>query len=208
MEITVLLIFIPACFALNCAPGPNNLLALGNAARFGWRFALMAGLGRMMALVLMLGIASVGLSAIFQLSVAVFWVIKVAGALYLFYLAVQLWQSDVSHELHAVGGRRNLATATRQEFLVAAGNPKALLIFTAFLPQFVDPASAMTAQFGIVGALFLILEIAALSIYAALGAFAHQFVSKPRTRRIFNRSCGGLLGSAGVGLLFSQPASS
>jgi hypothetical protein len=60
----------------------------------------------------------------------------------------------------------------RQEFLVAAGNPKAILLFTAFLPQFVDPSRPVPAQFAVLGALFLLLEWIAIGAYAWMGLHA------------------------------------
>jgi threonine/homoserine/homoserine lactone efflux protein len=67
----------------------------------------------------------------------------------------------------------------RQEFLVAAGNPKAILIFTAFLPQFVDATRAITLQFAVLGALFLILEWIAIAAYAYMGLHMRRWFAKP-----------------------------
>lgn len=103
----------------------------------------------------------------------------------------------------ALGGK-NLLQLARQEFLLAAGNPKAILIFTAFLPQFVDPAGAVGLQFLILGALFLLLEWVAIAGYAFFGKALRHWFSRPSMRRLFNRVCAGLLGSAGAGLLLAR----
>jgi threonine/homoserine/homoserine lactone efflux protein len=92
----------------------------------------------------------------------------------------------------------------RREFLIAAGNPKAILIFTAFLPQFVDPQQPVGAQFAVLGALFLILEWIAVGLYAYLGVNLKRWLNTVQAKRRFNRACGGLLGLAGVGLLFAR----
>ncbi|WP_168187349.1 LysE family translocator [Pseudomonas sp. VI4.1] len=92
----------------------------------------------------------------------------------------------------------------RQEFLVAAGNPKAILIFTAFLPQFVDPARAITPQFALLGALFLMLEWIAIGAYAYMGLHMRRWFAQPRGKRLFNRCCAGLLSAAASVLLMAR----
>jgi len=202
------LLFIPACFALNLAPGPNNLLSISNATRFGFRAACAAGLGRLLAFAGMIALAASGLAVVLHASATLFYAIKVAGAAYLFWLAWQLWRTAGADDAVAAGGGADggFARLARQEFLVAAGNPKAILIFTAFLPQFVDPARPMAAQFALLGVLFLAFEMVAIAAYAAVGSRLRRWFAQPRGRRIFNRTCAGLLSSAGVGLLLARRA--
>ncbi|MEG0944838.1 MAG: LysE family transporter, partial [Angelakisella sp.] len=82
-----MLFFIPACFALNMAPGPNNLLSVANATRYGFWVASIAGAGRLLAFIGMIAISATGLAAVLQASLAGFYAIKLIGAAYLFYLA-------------------------------------------------------------------------------------------------------------------------
>jgi threonine/homoserine/homoserine lactone efflux protein len=89
----------------------------------------------------------------------------------------------------------------RQEFWVAAGNPKAILIFTAFLPQFVVPGQPITPQFALLGAMFLLLEWVAICVYAYMGLHMRRWFADPRGKRIFNRCCAGLLSAAAVLLM-------
>lgn len=204
MDLTTLLLFIPACFALNLAPGPNNLLSMSNAKRYGVNVACLAGIGRLVAFVAMIALAASGLATLLYASEKLFLVIKLLGAAYLFWLAYQLWFASPDQEQEVEGQQRSLLGLARQEFLLAAGNPKAILIFTAFLPQFVDPARPIALQFAVLGALFLLLEWVAIAGYACIGAFLRQWFSRPAMRRLFNRGCATLLGSAGVGLLMSR----
>lgn len=205
MDASTLLLFVPACFALNMAPGPNNLLSVSNATRYGFRRSCLAGAGRLLAFAGMIALASAGLAAVLHTSELLFYGIKAAGAIYLFYLAWQLWRAPPAED--ALAGAAPTASwrqLARQEFLVAAGNPKAILIFTAFLPQFVDPAGAVGAQFFVLGALFLLLEVVALAAYAWMGARMQRWFAQPRGKRVFNRICAGLLAGAGMGLLLSR----
>ncbi|BCB08726.1 hypothetical protein HHSLTHF2_26160 [Vreelandella venusta] len=204
MNLTTLLLFIPACFALNMAPGPNNLLSLTNAKRYGVRTACLAGIGRLIAFVGMITLAATGLATLLYTSEKIFLVIKVVGGLYLLWLAYQLWGADTAASDSAEIQHMSLFELARQEFLLAAGNPKAILIFTAFLPQFVEPSGNVGLQFLVLGVLFLLLEWVAIAGYAYAGSFLNQWFSRPAMRRLFNRGCATLLASAGVGLLLSK----
>ncbi|MDQ1834777.1 LysE family translocator [Massilia scottii] len=204
MDAATLTLFVPACFALNMAPGPNNLLSLSNATRYGFRQSCAAGLGRLVAFAGMLVLASAGLAVILHTSELLFYAIKIVGAAYLFYLAVQLWRAPAAAQEAAQSPAAGLFGLARQEFLVAAGNPKAILIFTAFLPQFVSPAEASAPQFAVLGILFLLLELLAIAAYAYMGVHLRRWFAQPRGQRIFNRSCAVLLAGAGAGLLAAR----
>ncbi|SDH58066.1 LysE family translocator [Pseudomonas panipatensis] len=199
-------LFLPACFALNLAPGPNNLLSLNNAARFGLLRASLAGLGRLLAFSGMLALAASGLALVLQASAWLFLAIKLVGAAYLLWLAVQLWRAPAGdlQQNAATSAKGSLWRLARQEFWVAAGNPKAILIFTAFLPQFVDPRQPVGAQFAQLGCAFLILEWLAIALYGLAGVHLGKLLAGARARRLFNRGCAALLGSAGLGLLLSR----
>ncbi len=206
MDASTLALFVPACFALNMAPGPNNLLSLSNATRYGFRQSCAAGSGRLLAFAGMLTLASAGLAVVLQTSELLFYAIKIGGAGYLFYLAFQLWRDSGTAAPESSAPQAGLFALARQEFLVAAGNPKAILIFTAFLPQFVSPAQPAAPQFAVLGALFLALELIAIGIYAYMGVHMRRWFAAPRGKRIFNRSCSVLLAGAGAGLLAARRA--
>jgi threonine/homoserine/homoserine lactone efflux protein len=207
MSLETLLIFIPACFALNMAPGPNNLLSVSNAARYGFWVASLAGIGRLAAFAGMIALAATGLAYVLQASEYLFHAIKIIGAAYLFYLAFQLWNSNPGQpEDASTFNSIGTFSLAKQEFLVALGNPKAILIFTAFLPQFIDLELSAPPQFAVLGVLFLVLEWIAVAAYSFFGSRFHGSLSKPRRLRAFNRLCGVLLGISGIGLLFARRA--
>jgi len=206
MEPSSLLLFIPACFALNMAPGPNNLLSLHNASRYGLRSACVAGAGRLLAFAGMIALAAMGLAVVLHTSAYLFLAIKLLGAGYLFYIAWQLWHAPLGEADERGEPARGTFSLARQEFWVAAGNPKAILIFTAFLPQFVSVGSPtpVSQQFLQLGLLFLLLEWVAIALYAGLGAYLQRWFSQPGPRRLFNRASAALLGCAGLGLLAAR----
>ncbi|KQQ54763.1 lysine transporter LysE [Pseudomonas sp. Leaf127] len=206
MDLSTLAVFIPACFALNMAPGPNNLLSVSNASRYGFARACTGGVGRLLAFAIMIALAAVGLAAVLHTSEWLFHVIKVVGAAYLFYLAWQLWRATPQADEHIGMRTASVLRLARQEFLVAIGNPKAILLFTAFLPQFVDPAQDVTAQFAVLGGLFLLMECVAIALYAVMGVHARKLFARPSSRQLFNRVCAGLLASAASALLVARRA--
>jgi threonine/homoserine/homoserine lactone efflux protein len=207
MSTETLLLFLPACFALNMAPGPNNLLSVSNAARFGFLTAVLAGIGRLIAFFGMITLSASGLAIVLATSEVIFYFVKLIGALYLFYLAIQLWRSEPDSAATAGFAEGHLLQLVRQEFFVAAGNPKAILIFTAFLPQFLNPTQQISSQFLFLGAIFLALEWVAIAAYAFMGSHLREWFSIPARKQIFNRTCASLLGFAGLGLLLSRRVS-
>ncbi|WP_017904459.1 LysE family translocator [Pseudomonas asplenii] len=204
MTLSTLLLFIPACFALNMAPGPNNLLSVSNSTRYGFRTSCLAGLGRLLAFAGMIALAAAGLAVVLQTSEWLFHAIKMLGAAYLIYLAIQLWRANPRTEAETMQSRANLPALARQEFWVAAGNPKAVLIFTAFLPQFVDPSQGVAQQFAILGAMFLALEWIAISAYAYMGVHMRRWFAEPKGKHLFNRGCAVLLSGAASVLLMAR----
>ncbi|NOH61047.1 LysE family translocator [Vibrio sp. RE88] len=203
MEFWKLLLFIPACFALNMTPGPNNLLSMNNARCYGFKAALVAGFGRIVAFSFMIALAASGLAVVLYTSEALFFVIKLVGALYLLWIAFNLWRSEASPVAELDKTRSHFGLA-KQEFALAAGNPKAILIFTAFLPQFVDVTANVDQQFFTLGITFLALELAAISIYALFGLYLRNWFSRPAMAKRFNRACAAFLAFSGANLLISR----
>jgi threonine/homoserine/homoserine lactone efflux protein len=204
VDLFILVLFIPACFALNMIPGPNNLLSMANGQRYGFKYAVAAGLGRIAAFTVMIFLAATGLATILYASETIFLTIKVVGAFYLFWVAYKLWISKVSEIEEKKQGHNSIYKLAKQEFLLAAGNPKAILIFTAFLPQFIDSTQNASYQFFILGAVFLCLELLAVSIYAIFGVYLRNWFSKSNMRKLFNRCCAFFIGSIGISFLVER----
>ncbi|WP_060982928.1 LysE family translocator [Vibrio splendidus] len=203
MEIWKLLLFIPACFALNMTPGPNNLLSMNNARCYGFQAAFVAGLGRIFAFSGMIALAASGLAVVLYTSETLFFLIKLFGAIYLLWIAFNLWRSQAS-PVADVERNKNWLGLVKQEFALAAGNPKAILIFTAFLPQFVDVSANVNTQFFVLGSTFLVLEMLAISIYSAFGLYLRNWFSKPQMAKRFNKACSVFLAISGANLLVSR----
>jgi threonine/homoserine/homoserine lactone efflux protein len=202
-----LLVFIPLCFALNLAFGPNNLLALMHGTQRGVGFAVVASVGRLAVFSLMIAASALGLGLLLTASVVLFQTVKFIGAAYLIWIGFRLLRTAGGViGTDSAGICLTLRDACRQEGLIAASNPKAILIFAAFFPQFVD-TQAYWQSYAALGALFLALEVFAVAIYASAGRFAARFAAA--RLHWFQRSSGGGMMLFGVLLLFTeQPARS
>jgi len=209
-------LFVPACFAINMAFGPNNVLSLSNGAREGVRLSVLAAIGRLVAFAAMIAIAGLGLGALLLASQTLFTALKLAGAAYLVWIGIRLLRAGpvlLAREGAAPGeaeddeGAGRFRRLAKQEFLVAAGNPKAILVFTAFFPQFVDPLH-YAASFALLGVTFLVFELVAIAIYALLGARLGTMAGGAGRLRWFNRVSGALMIFFGAMLAFvRRPAS-
>jgi threonine/homoserine/homoserine lactone efflux protein len=139
----VFIAFAIAGLALNIVPGADMTFVIASAARGGWRGGIVAALGIGAGTLFHILAAVAGLSAIIAASPWAFNLIKWAGAAYLLYIAWSLLRPSGSSGNPAIG--RHIASwrLFRAAMLVNILNPKVALFFLAFLPQFVDPATAM-----------------------------------------------------------------
>src|SRR5262249_38820004 len=122
MQLETFFLFAPACFAINMAFGPNNLLSLTNAARSGIAPAILAAAGRIVSFAIMIAVAGIGLGAVLAASETVFTAVKWAGAAYLIWIGIKLIRAGaplLSDEDTAAS--LSLRKLTLQELWVAAG---------------------------------------------------------------------------------------
>ncbi len=190
-----LAVFFGASVLVALTPGANNLLGMHHGVHHGPLRASTALLGRLAAFSLMVGAVVAGLGPVLAASTTALTVIKWAGVAYLVYLAVRILSTKESAESPARSG-----TPLRKEFLVAITNPKALLIFTAFVPQFVDPARGpIPLQLATLGAVYLAAEALAGTAYVALGAGIRKAGLTRRAKaRLDKGTAAVLLGMAGL----------
>jgi threonine/homoserine/homoserine lactone efflux protein len=198
-----LLVFFGASVLIALTPGANNLLGLHHGMTHGVRRGLAGLGGRLAAFTLLIAAVAAGLGQLLAASETALTIIKWAGAAYLLYLGLRLLRSTFRGNADAVELPTEPASAwrvTRKEFGVAITNPKAILIFTAFVPQFIDAAHGpFPAQIALLGAVYLLAEFLAGSVYVGLGAAVQSVKLSRRTRRNVDRGTGVVLvGLAGV----------
>ena len=198
MTFSTILLYAITCFAVTVTPGPTMLLALTNGASRKWRVALMGILGAALSDLLLIGAVSVGLGALLATSEIIFSMIKWVGVLYLTWLAIQLWRNQpvtisVSSTVSNPSGR----TAFFRSFLVALSNPKGLLFFSAFLPQFIDISAPVAPQYLVLALLTAAMDIVVMIFYATGGAQVARFLTFKGIRRL-NQVCASTLLSLAV----------
>ncbi|HFX2803767.1 TPA: LysE family translocator [Pseudomonas aeruginosa] len=200
-----LLVFLPACFALNLAFGPNNLVAMTHGAQKGVGFSFMASTARLAVFVPLIAASALGLGMLLSASALVFNVIKIVGAAYLVWMGIKLLRTTSgSTNLNADAMKPSLRKAFRSEALIAISNPKAILIFAAFFPQFVDITNYWLS-YATLGTVFIALEAVAIAIYASAGRFAAAFAANKL--HWFQRASGGGMIAFGILLLLSRQPS-
>ncbi len=193
------LIYLTAIFGLSLTPGPNGLLALTHGALYGHRRALWTIAGSMLGFVLLIALSMFGLAALLKASMHTLLVLKWLGATYLIWLGIQLWRSPPLHLAPlAMATPRPGTQLFRQGLLSALSNPKVILFFGAFLPQFLDPQGSLWRQFAVMAATFALVEGLVEYLLARTAQRTRPWLE--RAGRGFNRCCGGLFGAMGLAL--------
>lgn len=195
------LAFAAAAAVVIAIPGPTTLMVTGHAMSSGTRVALASLLGVALGDFTAIACSVLGLGAILAASAEAFTVLKWAGALYLVYLGIKLWRAPAV-PLGAVGpgqvARRSMRRAIAESFSVTLLNPKGLLFFAAFLPQFIDMHHAVLPQVVVLALTFEVLAASSLALYIFMTARARRVMESPRAIRIMNRAGGTMLIGAGL----------
>jgi threonine/homoserine/homoserine lactone efflux protein len=184
-------IYLLAAIGLSLSPGPNGLLALTHGALHGRRKALYTVAGGTLGFVLIIGLSMFGIGALLQSSLVWLSILKWAGGAYLVWLGIQVWRSPPIGVVTAGAAEPRKGSAMfRQGLLSAVTNPKAILFFAAFLPQFIDPARNLVTQFLVMAGTFAAIEFATEMFIASVAHRISRWLAKVGKR--FNQACGGI----------------
>ncbi|MDP6706040.1 MAG: LysE family translocator [Alphaproteobacteria bacterium] len=205
MNLELYLAFVLATVVLILIPGPNVALIVANSLSYGARTALMTVAGTSSAMVFQLAITAVGMTSVLLVLAAWFEWLRWLGVAYLVYLGIRAWRAP-AEDLDAAppsarGSGRRLFW---QGFLVSATNPKVLLFYAAFFPQFVDPARPLALQLGLLSATFLVIAVVLDSGFALAAGHARSWLRGAARARLRNRLTGGFLIGAGLGLALAR----
>jgi homoserine/homoserine lactone efflux protein len=193
-------LYFCATEALLCVtPGPAVLLVVSQSLASGVGSGLRAALGILAANAGYFFLSAIGVGAALVASYELFFAVKWLGVVYLVWLGLHALLRP-RRTLSPGTGSRPAARPFLHGVVTQGANPKVILFFTALLPQFVSPESAVAPQIAILGASSIAIELAALSLYAGLAARARRAVARPGTLAIFDRASGVLLLGAGAGL--------
>lgn len=199
MTFELWLAFAAASAVLLAIPGPTVLLVVAYSLGQGRRAAMATTAGVALGDFTAMTASLVGLGFVLAASGTLFTALKWLGAAYLVYLGIKLWRAPVaSAGLDAPAPVISGSRMFLHTWLVTASNPKSIVFFVAFLPQFLDPARSLLGQFVIMEVTFLLLATANAALYATLAAYARRGIRKPAVQRAVNRTGGALLIGAGL----------
>ncbi len=159
MNFEILSAFIFATAALAISPGPDNIYVLMQSIVNGKKYGLATIAGLMSGCLVHTTLVAFGVSAIIKQSELLFFIIKLLGALYVFFLAYKVWRSEASIQLSNTAEKKSLGQLFRQGFIMNVLNPKVSIFFLAFFPGFLfsDQLSSVT-QFYVLGFLFILIS--------------------------------------------------
>lgn len=202
MPLEIYLAYVLACAVITLIPGPTVTVIVANSLAHGPRAGLLNVAGTQLGLGLMMAILAVGLSSVIAAMGWLFEWLRWAGAAYLVWLGVQLLRSP-----EAIAEARSNPTPkggfVLQGFLVLMANPKALLWFGAFIPQFVDPKGNYVGQIILLGVTAMAVALVSDGAYAVLTGRAGAFLSRKRIRLV-SRLSGSFLIGGGIWLALTR----
>lgn len=202
MSLQVYFAYIAACVVLAIIPGPIVTLVVANGLRHGTRAALTNIAGAQAATMIVIGIVAVGLTSLMATMGYWFEWVRLAGAGYLIWLGIKLvWSPDIAASKTAPAPPRG--GFFLQGFLVLLSNPKVLVFFGAFIPQFVDMTQDHLPQVLLLGVTFMVIAALSDGAYALLAGRAGKMLSVRRVRLV-SRMSGGFMIGGGVWLAFSR----
>ena len=203
MSLQLYFAFVAACVALALLPGPIVTLVIGNGLRYGTRAALTNIAGAQAGLAIVIGIVAVGLTSLMATMGYWFDWVRFAGAAYLVWLGIKLIRAPV------IGINADEAPPPPrggfflQGVVVLLSNPKVLIFFGAFIPQFMDMGRDHVSQVALLGVTFMVIAGMTDAMYALLAGRARLFFSARRTR-LLSRISGGCMIGGGVWLALTR----
>ncbi|WP_332714322.1 LysE family translocator [Pelagibacterium mangrovi] len=204
-EPSSLIAFLVASFFIAVVPGPTVTVIIASALARGTLAGMAIILGTQLGLVSMIAVVALGLEAVMSVMGWAFDWIKMIGAAYLIWLGYRMLRSSGDIESGKDERHKTLWGYVVQGFIVIWSNPKALLMFGAFLPQFVVDNGAAFPQILLLGALFMLATTLSDSVYAVLAGQARHWISAARVRLV-NRVSGAVLIGGGIWLALQRRA--
>ena len=202
MSLDLYLAFVAASAILILIPGPNVALIVANSVAHGTRFGLLTVSGTSSAVVVHLALTVLGATAILNFLAASFDWLRWAGVVYLVWLGVRAWRAAPVDLAGTKAQARSVRLIFARGFLVGLTNPKTLLFYGAFLPQFITPGPNVADQLLLLAVTFFVAATVLDGAWAILAGRLRALLTTHA--RLRNRLTGGLLVGAGLGLALAR----
>jgi len=203
MSLQLYLAYVAACIALALLPGPNVTLVIANGLRYGTRAALINIVGAQFGLAIVIAVVGIGLTSLVATMGYWFDWVRLAGAAYLIWIGINLVLGPAALATPDTPPAPPRGGFFLQGTLVLLSNPKALLFFGAFIPQFVDLKANQLWQVAVLGFTFMVFASLTDAGYALLAGRARALLSEKRTR-LLSRISGGFMIGGGLWLALSR----
>ena len=205
MTLSTYFLYLAAVALLVLSPGPTMLMCITTALNHGPRKAMTSVAGSVSAVLCVMLLSALGLGALLAASETAFTAAKFMGAAYLIWLGIKTFRSEATTlDLSAHTAKPSGRSFYLRGLLIGASNPKALLFFAAFFPQFLNPALPFAPQFTILALTFVGFEFAVLTLYALGVSRIAPLLRQSSPIRWINRICGGLFTVMGGLLLLTR----
>ena len=202
MPLTAYLGFVAATIVLALIPGPNMSLIVANSIAYGTRFGILTLAGTAAAMVPQLALTAFGLTELMTTMATWFAWLRWLGVAYLLFLGIRQWCAAEVDLTIGPAQPRSPRTIVLRGFLVSLTNPKTLLFFGAFFPQFIAPDRPVWPQLALSCSSFLLIVVTLDSGWAVAAGRARRLLAV--RGRLRNRLSGGMLIGAGVGLALAH----
>lgn len=203
--------FVLASIILLIIPGPTIIMVISQALAHGRKVALASVLGVGLGDLLATSLSIAGAGALLAASASLFQILKFVGAAYLIWIGYRMWRAPVNiptiSEAEASDKAGSAGVIFRDSFLITALNPKGILFFVAFVPQFIDPALPYTPQAATYVLTFTALGVVNAALFAFAAAGARQTIRRPKVMKAAMRTGGSLLMMAGAAAALTRRAS-
>lgn len=194
MTIEIWATFVSVVFIFAIIPGPTVILVLGQAINHGRKSVIPLVSGVLLGDFVAMTLSLIGLGAVLATSATLFLVLKWFGVGYLVYLGIKAWREEPEHGLQSVAASGvSQVGLFKSSFLVTALNPKDIVFFVAFLPQFVNPEAAAVPQLLILMATFLGVVAITITSFAVFAGVVRLKIQGFQARRRLNKLGGGAL---------------
>lgn len=195
------IVFVAASAVLLAIPGPTVLLVISYALGHGRKAATSTVAGVALGDFTAMTASMLGLGMLLTTSAALFTTLKWIGAAYLVYLGIKLWRAPVSTDaadtVTTDAPKERPIRIFLHTYIVTAVNPKSIVFFVAFLPQFLDTSRPVLRQMFVFESTFLVLATLNAALYGLLASTARKSIRKPSIQRTVNRIGGSLMIGAG-----------
>lgn len=203
MNIDTILIYTLVSFFYIISPGPAVFLALSNGLTYDMKAVSFSSLGNISGLFLLSSVSISGLGAILLSSSFLFTIVKVIGAAYLIYLGIKQFKNSKVNKIeehHKVKKKKSL-NFFLESFFIASTNPKPIIFFIAFFPQFLDLNSSLLPQFLIMTFIFMFISFFSLLAYGFMSKNAKHYFKDEKGMSYFHKITGGIFITMGLFLL-------